>query len=123
MDFTPVPPLGPRSRPWLAGPLATLVLGLTACGHGAPSRDAVACRLPDADALRCMDFVQMKFPDMRLAAQTQCREQGGIASDHCPQVSLVGICERFAAAAGGMTIGPARAAGTCLSVFLPHGRP
>ena len=69
-----------------------IMLGVTGCNKASTS-DVVACRFVDADAARCVEFVQLKSPDMRLLATSQCRQNGGTFSDACPTSDLLGICE------------------------------
>ena len=70
-----------------------MLLVLAGCGKPASNRDAVSCRFADAEAPRCVEFVQLKSPDMRLAASAQCRQNGGTFGDACPTEDLLGICE------------------------------
>ena len=70
-----------------------MLLMLAGCGKPASNRDAVSCRFADAEAPRCVEFVQLKSPDMRLAASAQCRQNGGTFGDACPTEDLLGICE------------------------------
>ena len=70
-----------------------MLLMLAGCGKPASNRDAVSCRFADAESPRCVEFVQLKSPDMRLAASAQCRQNGGTFGDACPTEDLLGICE------------------------------